>query len=76
MPAESRKWWQDDKGNVSSLRIIVVPSAIIGQIVVLVSLGALLFGIPEAVAAMGIGAAMIATAEGAKSWQKNAESKN
>jgi hypothetical protein len=72
---QERKWWQDDKGNMSSMRLIVVPSALIGQMVVISGTIAMFLGIPEGVSAMGVGAAMIATAQGAKAWQKQAENK-
>jgi hypothetical protein len=53
----ANKWYQDDKGNVSSLRIIAVPSAIIGQMVVIA----------------GVVAGLVGLAEGAKAWQKQGE---
>jgi len=67
------KWYQDNKGNISSLRIIAVPSAIIGQLVVIAGMVALFMNYPDAVGAMGIGVAMVGLAEGAKAWQKQGE---
>ena len=68
-----RKWYQDDEGNTSSLRLIVIPSAIIGQLVVIFGMIALFMNKPDAVGAMGVGVAMVGLAEGAKAWQKVSE---
>lgn len=66
-------WYHDDQGNVSSLRIIVVPSAVLGQLVVIAGVWAMFMNNPSSVAAMGVGAGMIATSQAAKAWQKKAE---
>ena len=68
-----RKWYQDDEGNTSALRLIVMPSAIIGQLVVISGMIALFMGYTDAVGAMGVGVAMVGLAEGAKAWQKQGE---
>lgn len=73
MADEKRKWYQDDKGNISSLRLIVVPSAILGQLVVISGVVAMFMGFPDGVAIAGIGAGLVGLAEGAKAWQKMGE---
>lgn len=69
-----RKWWQDDNGNMSSLRIIIVPGAYIGFITILSGLAAMYLSLPDAGTALTVGAGIVATSQGAKAWQKRSES--
>lgn len=66
-------WYHDGKGHISSLRLIVVPSAILGQFVVIAGVVAMFMNNPAAVAAMGVGAGMVASSQAAKAWQKGKE---
>ena len=75
MKVKSR-WYEDDAGNSSSLRILVIPAGFVGLFTVLCSIVALFLKLPDAVSLAGIGAALVATAEGAKAWQKQSEKKN
>lgn len=70
-----RKWWQDDRGNMSSLRLIVVPGAYIGFITILAGLVGMYLSLPDAGTAMTVGAGIVATSQGAKAWQKGSEGK-
>lgn len=72
----SRKWWQDDKGNMSSLRIIVVPGAYIGFITIISGLVAMFLQLPDAGVALTVGSGIVATSQGAKAWQKRSEREN
>ncbi len=67
------KWYQDNDGNISSLRLIAVPSAILGQLVVIAGVVAMFMGYPDGIAASGVGAGLVGLAEGAKAWQKQSE---
>jgi len=67
------KWYMDDKGNVSAMRLIVVPSVYLGMLVIICGVVAMFMGNPDAVAAMGVGAGLVATAEASKAWQKGKE---
>lgn len=69
------KWYHDDKGNISSLRIIVVPGAYVGFISIIAGLVGMFMQIADAGIAMTVGAGMVATAQAAKAWQKNSESR-
>lgn len=67
------RWYQDDKGNASTMRIIVVAAAMAG--ILLVGAGAVAMYIekPAAGVAMTTGAGIIAGALGAKALQKRSE---
>lgn len=69
------KWYEDDNGNISSLRLIIVPGAYVGFITILAGVVAMFLQLPAAGTAMTVGAGMIATAQGAKAWQKGSEQK-
>ena len=76
METIERKWYQDDKGNISSLRLIVVPGAYIGFITTMAGLVGMFMQLPDAGIAMTVGAGMVATSQGAKAWQKRSEERN
>lgn len=67
------KWYQDDNGNISSIRIITVPATYVGFFVILSGVVAMFLSLKDAGIAMTTGAGMIATAQGAKAWQKRHE---
>lgn len=69
------KWYTDDNGKISSLRIIVLPGAYIGFATVIAGIVAMFMNLAPAGTAMTVGAGMVATAQGAKAWQKRSERK-
>lgn len=70
------KWYQDDSGNFSSLRIIVLPGAYVGFLTIMAGVVAMFMNLTPAGTAMTVGAGMVATAQGAKAWQKREERKS
>lgn len=74
IPSSPRsRWYQDDIGNTSSLRMIVVPAAIVGILIAVSGAVAMFFDLSAAGTAMATGAGMVATAQAAKAWQKSSE---
>ena len=69
------KWYTDDNGKISSLRIIILPGAYIGFLTVIAGIVAMFMNLVPAGTAMTVGAGMVATAQGAKAWQKRSEQK-
>jgi len=67
------KWFNDQKGKVSALRIIVVPAGVLGMLLVIAGAIAMFLKLPDAGTAIVSGAGMVATAQGAKAWQAQAE---
>jgi hypothetical protein len=70
---ERLAWYQDPRGDVSSMRIIAMMGAVIGGVVVLASLPAFYLGNPQAVGMAGIGAGLFGVGEIAKAWSRLAE---
>jgi uncharacterized membrane protein len=64
------KWYQDDAGNTSSIRIMATLAVVVGCLTVMAADVAMFFGIPESVAMAGAGAAMVGAALAAKAWQR------
>ncbi len=67
------KWYQDNKGNVSSMRILSMAGGIVGMLIALAGTVAMFIGATTAGTAMTIGAGIFASALGAKAWQKSVE---
>lgn len=65
----------DDVGQVSSLRIIVIPGALVGMGMACAGVVAMFQELSHAGTAMSVGAGMVAVAQGAKAFQKQAEAK-
>lgn len=66
----------DDVGHVSALRIIVIPGAFVGMCMAAAGVVAMFYQYPAAGTALTVGAGMVATAQGAKAWQKQAETRS
>lgn len=66
-------WYQDNQGNTSAMRIIVVPAGILGMLTVAAGVVAMFLQLQDAAVALTVGAGMIATAQGAKAFQKKYE---
>lgn len=66
-------WYQDDAGDVSALRLIVVPSAVVGLSIAVAGAVAMFLDLPAAGTAMATGAGMVAATGAAKAWQKASE---
>ena len=64
------KLFQDDKGNTSALRVIVVPGAMVGIVIALAGAVAMFLNLPASAAGMATGAGVVTAAMGAKAWQK------
>ena len=69
------KWYQDDKGNVSILRIMSVPVLITGIIVELSGVVAMFLDKQATSTALTVGVGIIAATMGAKAWQKISETR-
>ena len=67
------KWYQDIKGNASTMRIIAMICAVTGCIAVIAGTVAMFLKIPECVAIVGAGAGMAGLGEVAKAIQAGAE---
>ena len=67
------KWYQDDKGNTSALRLIAVPSAAVGFVMTFGGLAGMWFEKSASSTAMITGAGMVATALSVKALQKKSE---
>ena len=70
---EKSRWYEDDQHNTSALRLIVLPSAIIGVLVVVAGVMGMFLSLQAASIAMTTGAGMVAVAQAAKAWQKSNE---
>jgi len=68
-----KKWFQDDKGNTSLLRILCLPGFILGVILCLGGLVGVFFGITESIAVIGIGGIDIIGIILGKALQKKSE---
>ena len=67
------KWYQDDKGNVSMLRILSMMAGAVGIVVTLAGTVAMFMNLSASGTAMSVGAGIIAASLGAKAWQKVSE---
>jgi hypothetical protein len=67
------KLLQDDKGNLSLMRLIVIPSSITGIGTVVMGVIAMFRELPTAGTAMSVGAGMVAAALAMKGLQKRYE---
>jgi len=70
-----KKWYQDNEGNTSALRILAMAGGIVGIIVTLSGTVAMFIDKPTAGTALTVGAGIIATALGTKAWQKISETR-
>lgn len=68
------KWYQDGQGKVSALRILAMGAGIVGMIITLAGAVGMFLDKASCGTAMTVGAGMVATALGAKAWQKRSES--
>jgi len=68
-----KKWYQDNLGNVSSMRLIAVSGAFIGMAAVIASVVAMFMRIEGAVGMGGISGGLVTTAMTLKWAQKQAE---
>tara|TARA_Y100000034_G_C6635375_1_gene277554 strand:+ start:94 stop:306 length:213 start_codon:yes stop_codon:yes gene_type:complete len=69
------KLLQDDNGNTSTLRAIVLPTAWLGLLVTINGVIGMYLELSAAPAVLIAGPALTATAVGAKAWQKHSEAK-
>lgn len=69
------KWWQDDKGNTSQLRIISMMITVLGILVIVAGVVGFFLKYPEAMQVISVGAGLIGSAEFAKVFQKAFEKK-
>ena len=67
------KWFEDDKGNVSTVRLLSLPAGIVGILITIAGVVAMFLNNPSAGTAMGIGMGMLGLALGGKVGQKYAE---
>lgn len=70
------KWYQDELGNVSSMRIIAMLASVTGCIAVLAGVVGMFAGIAESVPIAGTGAGMAGLGQVSKAWQAKAEAAN
>ena len=63
-------WYNDDKGNISTIRILAMAAGAVGITISLAGTVAMFLGIAAAGTALTVGAGILATALGAKAWQK------
>ena len=68
-----KKWYQDRNGDISSLRILVVPAGYIGMFMAVAGTIGMFLKIDLASVAMTAGVGLVTTAMGAKAWQKGKE---
>jgi hypothetical protein len=68
-----KKWYHDPKGNVSSLRILVIPAGYVALAVVIAGAVGVFFNTPNAIALCGVGSGLFSVASGVKAWQKEKE---
>jgi len=68
-------WYHDDKGHVSSMRIISVPGAYVGMSGLVASVVAMFMKNPAAVGMAGVCIGVVTTAMGLKWAQKVQEAK-
>lgn len=67
------KWYQDDKGDISSGRIMTMPVVYLGCGVIVAAIIAMFQRNPDAIAMGGIGLGMIGAGLGGKSIAKHME---
>ena len=69
------KWYQDDKGNVSTMRILALPAGFVGILITVAGVVAMFLNNQAAGTAMSIGLGMLGLALGGKVGQKFAENR-
>ena len=69
----NQAWYNDDKGNISTIRILAMAAGAVGIAISLSGTVAMFLGIVAAGTALTVGAGILATALGAKAWQKMSE---
>ena len=67
------KWYQDSKGNISAMRILAMAAGVTGITIALAGTVAMFIKIQMSGTALTVGAGIIASALGAKAWQKISE---
>ena len=70
---ESNKWYQDDTGHVSAMRITLVPASYIGSLGFIAGVIMAFLGNPFGTGIAGISAGMATVLQGAKALQKRFE---
>jgi hypothetical protein len=68
-----RSVFHDRTGKLSALRVVVVPAGVVGIVISIAGAVAMFLTLPAAGVAMTTGAGIIATAVGAKAWQRASE---
>jgi hypothetical protein len=63
------KWFQDEKGNTSSMRIMAMLSTVTGCVAVLAGVTAIFLGNVQGVPIATVGAGMTGLGEISKAWQ-------
>jgi|TARA_Y100000310_G_C20694765_1_gene824798 hypothetical protein len=71
---ETSKWYHDDKGNISAMRVISVSAAFVGMATLIASTVGVFLKLPT-MGIAGIAAGLITTAMGLKWAQKHEEAK-
>lgn len=71
----NHKWYHDHNGDVSSMRIMVIPAAWAGILITLAGAVGVFFGVNDSIALAGVGSGLFTIASGAKSLAKNQEFK-
>ena len=64
------KLFEDDKGNTSVMRVVIVPSVCVALAMCIAGGVAMFLNLPASAAAMATGAGVVTAAMGAKAWQK------
>ena len=67
------KWYEENPGEVSAMRIIAVPSTYVGLLISVASVVGWFFGLESPAGLLAIGAGLATTAMGLKWAQKTAE---
>ncbi|GEM_PF-6329104 len=70
------QWYHDNRGDISSLRLMAVTGHVLGAVSLLAGLTAMFMMNPAASVAITAGAGLIGAGEFAKAWQKQAESQD
>lgn len=69
----SIKWYQDDNGKTSLMRLVIAWSALLGGACIICGLVGFFFSNPDTIALVGAGTILIGIGEGAKAAQKKIE---
>jgi hypothetical protein len=67
------KWYQEKNGDVSAMRIMVVPGGWIALAVIIAGTVGIFLDVPDSIALAGVGSGLFTVASGVKAWQKGKE---